>query len=74
MPPFAADGSTSKDGEAERAWRQQLADAARRAADDLAQDHPSLRQLHTDLVDLAERMTAEDIEPPEADDPRRSTK
>jgi hypothetical protein len=71
--PFDADASTSprsRQTEAERAWRRQVAEAARHAADDLDKDHPQLRQLHADLVDLAARLTANDTDPSEPNDPR----
>ena len=55
------------------AWRRQIAEAARHAAADLGKDHPQLRQLHADLVDLAARMTYQDTEPSEPDDPRRAS-
>ena len=73
--PFDADGSTSpstRDAEAERAWRRQVAEAARHAAAELDKDQPQLRRLHSDLIDLAARMTAEGTDPPEPHDPRRS--
>jgi hypothetical protein len=58
---------TSSDG-AEGDWRRQLAEAARRAADELAdEDHPQLRQLHADLKELEARMNTEPAAPPEAD-------
>jgi hypothetical protein len=44
------------DGVAIRRWGT-VADAARRAADELAgEDHPQLRQLHADLLDLEARL------------------
>ena len=74
--PFDADAptsSSSRDAEAERAWRRQVAAAARHAAEGLDKDHPQLRQLHADLVDFAERMATEAAtDPPEPHDPRRS--
>jgi len=73
--PFDGDASpspTSRHAEAERAWRQQVGDAARRAAYGLDKDNRELRQLHADLVDLAARLTTEDDQPAEPDDPRQS--
>ena len=73
-PPFEADGQPSPTGsenDSEELWRRQVADAARRAADELsAEDHPELRRLRADLTDLEARLTESDIEPPEAADPR----
>lgn len=73
-PPFEADGQPSPTGNGNnstRLWRRQVADAARRAAEELAaEDHPELRQLHADLIDLEARMAEADAEPPEAADPR----
>lgn len=74
MPPFEADENpapTGNDNESERLWRRQVADAARRAADELAaEDNPQTRRLHADLIDLVARITKADTEPPEAADPR----
>jgi hypothetical protein len=62
---------TGNDGGAERAWRRRVAEAARRAADDLGGERsPQLSRLHADLIDLATRLTAADGAPLEADDPR----
>ena len=73
-PPFEADGqpsSTGSDNDSTRLWRRQVAEAARRAAEELsAEDHPELRRLHADLTDLEARLTQADTEPPEAADPR----
>ena len=52
-------------------WRRQVAEAAGRAADDLAEDDdPQRRELSADLRALEARMT--DDQPPEAGDPRGS--
>jgi hypothetical protein len=60
------------DAEADRAWRRRVAEAARRGAADLAkEDSPQLRQLHDDLVSLAESLTDDDQASSEPDDPRR---
>jgi hypothetical protein len=49
-----------------------VAEAAGLAAADLEREnHPQLRRLHADLLELNRRLTAEDAEPPEPDDPRR---
>jgi hypothetical protein len=49
---------TSADKDA--AWRAKVAEAARRAAADLAEDDaPQLRQLRADLQDLYRRLAAE---------------
>ena len=73
-PRFEADGQPSpigSDNDSKELWRRQVAEAARRAADELAAaDHPELRQLHADLTDLEARLTETDTEPPEAADPR----
>ena len=64
---------TNSDPEADRLWRQQIGEAAGRAADDLAEeDNPHRRDLYTDLRALEARMT--DDEPPEADDARARAK
>jgi hypothetical protein len=72
--PFAADGrplSTGSDAEAKRLWRQRVAEAARLAAEDLAdEDEPQLRRLHVGLKDLEARITAGRNEPIDADDLR----
>ena len=74
--PFDQDGPpppTSNDDAATRAWRQRLAETARRAAEDIAkEDNRHLARLHADLIDLATRLTA-DNPPLEHDDPRRNT-
>ena len=47
-------------GNPDDAWRRRVAEAARKAADDLAEtDHPQHRQLRADLEALYERLTAE---------------
>jgi hypothetical protein len=70
--PFAADGqqlARNRD-EADRLWRQRVAQAAGCAADDLAEKHdPHSRELYADLRALEARMTDDD-QPPEANDPR----
>ena len=66
--PLSKDDNT----EVDPIWRRRIAEAARRAADDLAgENDPSLRRLHADLTDLAARMTSEDTDIDESGDPRR---
>jgi hypothetical protein len=59
--------------EADRLWRQRVAEAAGRAADDVAEeDDPQRRALYTDLRALEARMTDDD-QPSDANDPRGET-
>jgi hypothetical protein len=63
--------STDSDAEAKRLWRRRVAEAARLAAEDLAdEDDPQLRRLHVELKGLEARITAGQNEPIDADDPR----
>lgn len=69
--PFATDGQSQTGSETDRIWQQRVAEAAGRAADDLAEeDDPQRRALYTDLRTLEARMTAGDDGPPAANDPR----
>ena len=73
MPPFDADGKPfpTRSGNGHLLWQRQLAEAAHRAAEELAtEDQPQLRQLLADLRELEARLTDADTEPPEAADPR----
>lgn len=76
MPPFEAGEKpppAGSDNDSTRLWRRQVADAARRAAEELAaEDHPQTRRLRADLIDLVARITKADTEPPESADPRAS--
>lgn len=70
MRPFAADGQPPPADNEDRVWRRQVAEAAGRAADELAEDDdPHRRDLSAHLRALEAHMTDED-QPAEADDPR----
>jgi hypothetical protein len=72
-PRFEADEQTfsrADDAEAEQSWRRRVAEAARSAAEDLADvDDPLSRRLYADLRALEARMTSAGADPPEAGDP-----
>ena len=60
---------TGSEADADRRWRQQISEAAGRAADDLAEvDDPHRRELYADLKALEARMAGDD-QPSEAKEP-----